>query len=108
MPIMSDRHRTPLPLAFAIALGLFVAYQVRHILRLIYVSALFAVVIGPVIELIGRVPIGRWRPGRGFALFIMIAIAFGPCSCLLSTPTGHRKRTRQLGRRILWLTRSRR
>ncbi len=46
MSIMSDRHRTELLLAFAIALRIFVAYQVRHVLLLIYVSALFAVVFG--------------------------------------------------------------
>jgi len=80
---MSDRHRTSLLLAFAITLGISVAYQVRHVLLLIYVSALFAVVIGPVIESIGRVPIGRWRPSRGFALFIMIAFAFAAATLVL-------------------------
>jgi len=83
MPIMSDRHRTSLLLAFAIALGIFVPYQARHVLLLIYVSALFAVVIGPVIESISRVPIGRWRPGRGFALFIMTAITFAAAALVL-------------------------
>jgi len=29
---MSDRRRTELLLAFAIALGIFVAYQIRHVL----------------------------------------------------------------------------
>src|SRR3989440_9948434 len=41
-------HPTELLLAFASALGIFVAYHLRHVLLLIYVSALFAVVIGPV------------------------------------------------------------
>jgi len=43
---MSDRHRTELLIVFAVALGIFVAYQVRHVLLLIYISALSSVVIG--------------------------------------------------------------
>ena len=58
---MSDRHRTELLLAFGIALGIFVAYQVRHVLLLIYISALFAVVFRPVIELVRRVRM--WEAG---------------------------------------------
>ena len=81
---MSDRHRTELPVAFAIALGIFVAYQVRHVLLLIYVSALSAVVIGPVIELVGRVRIGRWRPSRGFAVLIIIAVASAAATLVLA------------------------
>lgn len=61
MSIMSDRRRTELLLAFAIALGIFVAYQVRHVLLLIYVSAALSVfaglanivpIIGPVMSVI--------------------------------------------------------
>jgi predicted PurR-regulated permease PerM len=80
---MSDRQLTSLLLAFAIALGIFVAYQARHVLLLIYVSSLLAVVIGPVIESTGQVPTGRRRPGRGFALFILIAIAFAAAGLVL-------------------------
>jgi predicted PurR-regulated permease PerM len=39
---------------------------------LIYVSALFAVVLSPVIQLIGRIHIGKWRPGHGIALLVLI------------------------------------
>jgi predicted PurR-regulated permease PerM len=81
---MSDRHRAEPLLPFAIALGLFVAYQVRHVLLLIYVSALFAVVFGPVIELIGRVRIGRWHPSRGFAVLIIIAVALAVAALVLA------------------------
>lgn len=48
------------------------SYQVRHGLLLIYVSALFAVVIGPVM-----------RPSRGFALFIIMALAFAATTLVL-------------------------
>jgi predicted PurR-regulated permease PerM len=74
---MSDRHRTELLLAFAVALGIFVAYQVRHVLLLIYISALSSIVIGPVIELVGRVRIRRfdYHSARFFCC--------DPGSCLL-------------------------
>ena len=52
--------------------GLYAAYIVRNVLLLIYVSALFAVVLSPVIRLIGRIHIGRWRPGHGIALLALI------------------------------------
>jgi predicted PurR-regulated permease PerM len=81
---MSDRHRTELLLAFGIALGIFVAYQVRHVLLLIYVSALFAVVFGPVIELVRRVRMGSWNPSRGFAVLIIVALAFAAAILVLA------------------------
>jgi len=52
--------------------GLYAAYEVRSVLLLIYVSALFAVVLSPAIQLIGRIHIGKWRPGHGIALLILI------------------------------------
>lgn len=53
------------------------AWTVRNILLLIYVSALFAVVLSPAIELIRRVHIGKWRPGRGVAILILILAGIG-------------------------------
>lgn len=52
--------------------ALYAAYIVRDVLLLIYVSALFAVVLSPLIQLIARIHIGRWRPGHGIALLIVI------------------------------------
>jgi predicted PurR-regulated permease PerM len=58
--------------AFAIALALATAYLMRQILMLLYVSALFAVVLSPVIRAISRIPIGKWHPGRGLAIFLLL------------------------------------
>jgi predicted PurR-regulated permease PerM len=58
--------------AFTIALVLAAAYLMRQILLLLYVSALFAVVLSPVIRGITRIPIGRWHPGRGLAIFLLL------------------------------------
>jgi predicted PurR-regulated permease PerM len=58
--------------AFAIGLVLATAYLMRQILLLLYVSALFAVVLSPVIRGITRIYIGRWHPGRGLAIFLLL------------------------------------
>jgi predicted PurR-regulated permease PerM len=58
--------------AFAIALALATAYLMRQILMLLYVSALFAVVLSPVIRAITRIPIRKWHPGRGLAIFLLL------------------------------------
>ncbi|HKF24227.1 MAG TPA: AI-2E family transporter [Candidatus Angelobacter sp.] len=71
-------HRSDILFFFGVLLVLWTAYAVRDVLMLIYVSALFAVVISPAIGAVQRLKIGNWRPGRGFAiifLFLMIALA---------------------------------
>ena len=59
---------------FAIALALLIAYQVRDVLLLIYVSALFAVVLMPVIHGIMRLKIGNHSPGRGLSIFLLLLV----------------------------------
>jgi predicted PurR-regulated permease PerM len=58
--------------AFAIALALATAYLMREILLLLYVSALFAVVLSPVIRGITRIHFGKWHAGRGLAIFLLL------------------------------------
>ena len=61
--------------AFALGLILAIAYLMREILLLLYVSALFAVVFTPVIRGIMRIHIRGWHPGRGLAiLFLLVSI----------------------------------
>lgn len=66
-------------IVFTIALlaVLAAAWEIRNILLLVYVSALFAVVLSPAIELIRRVHIGKWRPGRGGAILVLILAGIG-------------------------------
>ena len=63
--------------AFAVALALYVAWHVIDVLEIIYVSALFAVVLMPVLRGIMRLRIGKWTPGRGSAIFILIFVVAG-------------------------------
>src|SRR4051812_2072962 len=52
------------------------AWQARDVLLLIFVSALFAVVLSPAIEAVRSVHIGHWWPSQGTAIIIIILIAF--------------------------------
>jgi predicted PurR-regulated permease PerM len=68
----APKRRSDILFTIAVLAGLYAAYVIRHVLLLIYVSALFAVVLSPLIQLIGRIHIGRWRPGHGIAILILI------------------------------------
>ena len=68
----APRRRADILFTLAVLGGIYAAYIVRNVLFLIYVSALFAVVLSPVIQLIGRIHIGKWRPGHGIAVLILI------------------------------------
>src|SRR6185312_139677 len=68
----APRRRADILFAMAVLGALYAAYVVRHVLLIIYVSALFAVVLSPLIQLIGRIHIGKFRPNHGIALLILI------------------------------------
>ena len=62
---------------FALALALDVAWLIRGMLALFYVSALFAVVLSPIVRATSRIQIGRWKPFHGSMaiLFLLLAVA---------------------------------
>ena len=79
---MTESTRTPRTLrsdivfAFALVLACAVAWLVREVLMVMYVSALFAAVLTPVVRSTGRLRIGRWRPFKGYAvLFLLLGMA---------------------------------
>lgn len=63
--------------SFGVAIALYLAYLLRAELVVIYVSALFAVVLMPLVRGVMKVHIGRWHPGRGMAVFIIVLLAAG-------------------------------
>jgi predicted PurR-regulated permease PerM len=67
-----QNHRSDILFFFGVFIALWLAYTVRDVLMLIYVSALFAVVLSPAIGLIQKIRFKRWRAGRGFAIFLLI------------------------------------
>lgn len=67
-------RRSDIVFFFALVLGLYIAWMVRDVLLLIYVSALFAVVISPAVSMVQRVRINGWHPGRGLSIVAVIFI----------------------------------
>lgn len=71
------------------ALAVWIAYTARDVLMLIYVSALFAVVLSPAIGVIQRIRIRAWSPGRGFAILMLILalVMLGTLFVFFALPT---------------------
>jgi predicted PurR-regulated permease PerM len=68
--------RCDIAFAFGLAVACYVAWQLRAVLLLLYVSALAAVVLTPVVYATSHFRVGRWRPFRGRAILIlMLAVA---------------------------------
>lgn len=62
---------------FSILIALYLAWLLRDVLILIYVSALFAVVLLPVVRGIQRLRIGKWRPNHGISILIITVLLVG-------------------------------
>ncbi|MGH9555761.1 MAG: AI-2E family transporter [Terriglobales bacterium] len=60
-----------LPLVLT-GLAIYAAWLTRNVLMLIYVSALFAIVLTPAVQGIRRLRIGKWQPGTGVALVVLM------------------------------------
>ncbi len=75
--------------AFMLGLALYVAWLIRDDLVLLYVSALFAVVLSPAVRATSNVRFGKWRPFEGSAaIFILLlaAAALIVVFCSLTVP----------------------
>ena len=57
---------------FAIILALTLAWHLMKELEILYVSALFAVVLMPIVKRFQKVRIRNWSPGRGIAIVLLI------------------------------------
>jgi predicted PurR-regulated permease PerM len=71
-----QRVRSNILFAFAIALALYLAWLLRHVLLLLYVSALFAVILNPLVCYISNLRIGRWKPFRRVAIIVLVFLIF--------------------------------
>src|SRR5579864_2735652 len=69
--------RSDITFAFAIALAGYLAWLLRHVLVLLYVSALFAVVLQPLVQFVAALRIGRFQPFRRVAIFILLLFVIG-------------------------------
>ena len=76
--IRSSRSlRNAILFTFALGFAIYLAFVVRRILVLLYVSALFAVVLQPLVQFVGGVRIGRFQPFRRVAIFILLLFVVG-------------------------------
>ncbi len=69
--------RADIVFAFSLAIGLYLAWLAHNVLLIVYVSALFAVVLMPVVDGLRRIKIGNWHPNRAMAILILFMILFG-------------------------------
>src|SRR5260370_42185767 len=69
---MGKNHRSDIIFFFAVLLAIWIAYTVRDVLMLVYVSAMFSVVLAPAIGAIRKINIKGWRPGRGLAILVLM------------------------------------
>ena len=77
-PQSSERDpRKAILFAFALGVAAYLAWVLRDELILLYVSALFAVVLSPMVASVGRFRIGRWQPFKGWAIPILLLAAVG-------------------------------
>lgn len=71
-------HRGDILFAFALGLACYFAWLLRDLLVLLYVAALLAVVLTPLVRATGHLRVGRWQPLKGKAvLFLLLAVAGG-------------------------------
>ena len=69
--------RADIVFAFALAVLCYLAWLLRHVLLLLFVSALAAVVLTPIVRATSRVRIGNRRPFRGKAILILLLAVAG-------------------------------
>ena len=64
--------RSQILFAIAAILLVLLAWQLNKELRIIYVAALFAVVLTPITNSIARLRIGAWRPSRAISIVLLV------------------------------------
>ncbi len=69
--------------AFAIAIALYLAWLLRDVLVLLYVSTLAAIVLMPVVRGVQRLRIGRGHPSHGLAILIIMVVLVGSVTLFL-------------------------
>jgi len=69
--------RGDIAFAFGLAILCYLAWQLRAVLLLLYVSALAAVVLSPVVRATSHFRVGRWQPFKGRAILILLLAVAG-------------------------------
>jgi predicted PurR-regulated permease PerM len=66
--------RRDIVFAFALGLACYLAWLIRDVLVMLYVSALFAVVLNPMVRFTSAIRIRRWQPFKGSAIFVLLLV----------------------------------
>jgi len=69
--------RRDIVFAFVLAMACYLAWLIRDVLVLLYVSALFAVVLTPLVRTVSGIHIGPRQPFKGSAIFLLLVVAAG-------------------------------
>ena len=69
--------------AFGVALAIALAWRLRSVLELVYVSALFAVVLMPIVQQIMTLRIRNWSPSRPVAIVALVFTVFASLALFL-------------------------
>lgn len=69
--------RSYIVFAFVVGFVCYVAWLLRHELLLLYVSALFAVVLQPAVQFVAGLRIGRFQPFRRWAILVLLLAVIG-------------------------------
>jgi predicted PurR-regulated permease PerM len=81
---MQRNLRSDITFGVAVLILLYFVWRVADVLLLVYVSALFAVVLAPAINVIRRIHIGKLRPNRAVAIAILILLVLGIATLLIA------------------------
>ena len=73
----THNRRSDILFAFGLLLAGYVAWLVRDVLVLLYVSALFAVALTPLVQAVSGFKIGHRRPFKGIGLLVLLVAAAG-------------------------------
>ncbi|MFZ0272986.1 MAG: AI-2E family transporter [Acidobacteriaceae bacterium] len=69
---------------FGVGIVLYFAWLLHDVLVVIYVSALFAVVLMPLVRGVMKLHIRTWHPGRGTAVLIIVLLTAGSLTAFLA------------------------
>jgi predicted PurR-regulated permease PerM len=80
--------RRDIVFAFVLALACYMAWLIRDVLVMLYVSALFAVVLSPMVRFTSQIRIRRWQPFKNSAIFVLLLVvaAAATAFCFLALP----------------------
>ncbi|HEU5457928.1 MAG TPA: AI-2E family transporter [Terracidiphilus sp.] len=70
----SRNLHTEIVFGLALLLAVYVAWLVREVLLLLFVSGLLAVALSPFVKSVSAFRVGKWQPFRGYAIFVILVL----------------------------------